>query len=165
MVRFIKLFCFVLCNLFGVFSFGQSEDNDQDYLFQVNEIFEISLLNELIKVNDNFDSIVFNLGKRKYVIDSNWLSLNYCTEFKIKLHHKTKHVRIIKTEYVRALFSYDSAGTLDKINFKYTGKVRNPFYEGTTVSVEFEYIDNKLSICKEFFFYATSPNIYEVKYY
>lgn len=148
------------------YSFGQKEKDDDEYMFETYTIFEVTLLNELIKSKNEFDSIHVVEQYNRFMIDSTWNLIQYPSVYSIKMNKKDQKIKSIKTEYFTAEFTYNLFGKIAKIKFNYSGKVRSPLYEGTTDYYEFKYENGRLINCFDYGVYSRNyPFKYTVKYY
>lgn len=148
------------------YSFGQKEKWYDEYLFETYTIFEVTLLNELIKSKHEFDSIQVVETYDKFMIDSNWNLIQYPSVYSIRMNRKDQKIKSIKTDYFTAEFTYNLQGLIEKIKFNYTRKTRHSLYEGTTDYYEFKYENGRLIVCYDHGVYgANYPFKYEIKYY
>lgn len=160
------IFIFINILFISSYSFGQLEKNDDEYLFQTYSIFEITVLNELIKLSNEFDSIKLIEGKTIYTVDSTWKVLPFPSEYSVNYNRRHHKIKTIKTTLVSAHFTYNIYGKVSKIKYEYSRKARYPLYEGTTDYYEFEYDNEKLIKCYDYGIYSKNhPEIYTIKYY
>ena len=154
------------CAFAGFAAFGQAEASEDDYLFQTINIFETTVLNELVKYASNCDSIQLLAGSMVYTVDTTLKVLSFSEAYAVK-HARTDHrIKRVKTDLVSARFQYNKQGQLTDISFTYSRKVRVPLYEGTTDHYTFEYAEGRLIQCVEFGVYSNDhPEMYLVRYY
>lgn len=147
-------------------SFGQKEIEDDDYLFDTYNLFEVTLVNELLQATHKFDSIQLVGLNYTITIDSNSTLFQYPASFSIKLNRKKQRIEVIKNENFKAEFTYNPQGWITKIKLNYSKKIRHALYEGTTDCYEFNYENGRLVACNEYGIYGdASPVKYAINYY
>lgn len=146
----------------GSFTFGQSEKNGDEYLFQTLDIFDFTIWHELMNYASEFDSIQVSRNNRRfYSVDPTVEAFSLPADFEIRSRrHK---IKTIKTSLIDAKFTYTIAGKVKKIKFNYRRINSDHFYEGTTDYYAFEYADGKLIKVFERGFYGAEN--YTFTYY